>query len=48
MEKFEKEEITKKRTFAKIMWYDWYDWLINYLLKPMKKFQKNLQVILSN
>ena len=48
MEKFEKEELTKKRTFAKIMWYDWYDWLINYLLEPIKKFQKNLQVILSN
>ena len=27
--KFEKKELTKKRTLTKNTWYDWYDWLIN-------------------
>ena len=26
-----KKELTKKRTFKKKTWYDWYDWLINYV-----------------
>ena len=32
-----KKELTKKRTFAKNVWYDWYDWLINYIPEPAKK-----------
>ena len=36
MDKFEEKEITKKRTFAKKAWQDWYDWLINYILNPLK------------
>ena len=31
-----KKELTKKRTFAKHFWYDWYDWLINYIPEPAK------------
>ena len=31
MDKFEKKELTKKRTFTKNTWYDWYDWLIYYI-----------------
>ena len=32
MYKFEKKrEQTKKRTFIKNSWYDWYNWLINLL-----------------
>ena len=31
MDKFEKKELTKKRTFTKNTWWDWYDWLINYV-----------------
>ena len=30
--KFDKEETTKKRTYAKISWYNW---LINYILNPI-------------
>ena len=37
MDKFDKKELTKKRAFAKKTWYDWYDWLINYIPEPMKK-----------
>ena len=29
IDKFEKKELTKKRTFTKNTWYDCYDWLIN-------------------
>ena len=31
MNKFEKKELTKKRTCTKNTWYDWYDWLISYI-----------------
>ena len=31
MDKFEKKELTKKKTFIKSIWYDWHDWLINYI-----------------
>ena len=27
----------KKRTFAKNTWYDWYDWLVNYILDAINK-----------
>ena len=27
------EEMTKKKPFAK-NWYDWYGWLLNYILEP--------------
>ena len=37
MNKFEKKELTKKRAFTKTTKYDQYDWLINYLLTPIKK-----------
>ena len=37
MNKFEKEELSKKRTFTKNTWYDWSDWLINYIPEPIKK-----------
>ena len=37
MDKFEKKELTKKRTFTKNTWYDWYDWLINCVPEPIKK-----------
>ena len=32
MDEFEKKELTKKRTFTKNTWYDWYDSLINFIL----------------
>ena len=37
MDKFEKKELTKKRTFTKNIWYDWYNWLIKYIPEPLKK-----------
>ena len=37
MDKFEKKELTKKRTFTKNTWWDWYDWLINYVPEPKRK-----------
>ena len=37
MDKLEKKkELTKKRTFTKNKWYDWYDWLINCIPEPIK------------
>ena len=30
--KKKKKKLTKKKTFEKIAWYDWYDSLINYVL----------------
>ena len=36
MDKFEEKEITKMKTFRKNTWYDWYDWLVNYIFEPMK------------
>ena len=33
MDKFEKEELTKKRIFTNNTWYDMYDWSINYILR---------------
>ena len=43
MDKLEKKELTKKRTFPKNTWYDWYDWLINYIPEPIKKPWVGLQ-----
>ena len=37
MNKFEKKELTKKRTFTKNTWYDCYDWLNNYIPEPIQK-----------
>ena len=37
MDKFFKKELTKKKTFTKIPWYEWYNWLINYIPEPIKK-----------
>ena len=34
-DKIEKKGLRKKRTVTKVM-YDWYDWLINYIFKPVK------------
>ena len=34
MDKFEKKELTKKRTFTKNTWYDW---LIIYISEPITK-----------
>ena len=34
-DKIEKKGFKKKRTVTKVM-YDWYDWLINYIFKPVK------------
>ena len=31
-----KKELTKKRTFTKNIFYDQYDWLINYIPEPIK------------
>ena len=31
-----KKELVKKRTFTKNTWYDWYNWLINYIPEPIK------------
>ena len=36
MDKSEKKELTKKRTLRKNAWYDWHDWLINYIPEPIK------------
>ena len=36
MDKFGKTKLTKKRTFTKNTWYDWNDWLINYIPEPIK------------
>ena len=37
MGKFEKKELTKKRTFTKNTWYDWHNWLMNYIPEPIEK-----------
>ena len=38
MDKFEKKkQLTKKRTFTKNTWYDWCDWIINYIPEPIKE-----------
>ena len=37
LDEFEKKELAKKRTFTKNTWHDWYNWLINYILEPIKK-----------
>ena len=37
MDKFEKNELSKKKIFTKNTWHDWYDWLINYIPEPMQK-----------
>ena len=34
---FKKKELKKKRTFIKNIWYDWQDWLINYIPEPIQK-----------
>ena len=34
-DKIEKKGLKKKRTVTKVT-YDWYDWLINYIFKPVK------------
>ena len=31
MDKLEKKALTKKRVSTKNTWYEWYDWLINYI-----------------
>ena len=31
-----KKELTKKRTFTKNFWYDWYNWLINCATEPIR------------
>ena len=36
MNRFERKEPTKKRTFTNNTWYNWYDWLINYIPEPIK------------
>ena len=43
MDKFEKTELTKKRTFTKNTWCDWYDWLITYIPEPIKKLWVGLK-----
>ena len=37
MDKFEKNELTKKRTLTRNTWYDQYNWLINYIPEPIQK-----------
>ena len=37
MDKFKKKGLTKKRTFAKNTWYNWHNWLINYIPEPTNK-----------
>ena len=37
IDKFEEKELTKKRMLAKNTWYDWYNWLLNYIPKLIKK-----------
>ena len=31
------KESIDKESIDKNTWYDWYDWLINYTFKPIKK-----------
>ena len=45
-DKFERKEITKERTFAKNICYDWYDWLINYIIEPTKTVRDAKQKIM--
>ena len=42
MDKFGEKQLTKKITFAKKTWYDWYDWLINYIPEPMITENQNV------
>ena len=34
---FKEKELTKKRTFTKNTWYDWFSWLISFIPDPIKK-----------
>ena len=46
--KKQKKKLTKKKTFEKIAWYDWYDSLIGYVLKPLKVFLKPRIIVNQN
>ena len=46
MYKLEEKEIMKKRTITKNTWYDWYNYLMNYILRPIKKSWVVLKTIL--
>ena len=37
MDKFEKRELTKKRTLTENTWHDWCDCLIKYIPESIKK-----------
>ena len=36
IDKLEERKITKKKKFSKNAWYNWYDWLVNYIPEPIK------------
>ena len=38
MDKFEEKETAIKRTFAKSTWYDWCNYLVNYISETMKTY----------
>ena len=38
-----KKKELRKRTFAKHMLYDWYNWWINYTPEPTKKTMKGVK-----
>ena len=38
-----KKEPIKKTTFTKNTWYDWHNWLINYILELIKKLLATLK-----
>ena len=38
--KKKKKEMTDKRLYAKSVWFEWYGWLINYILWHMRAVLK--------
>ena len=47
MDRFEKEEMKKKKKIRPIK-NTWYDWLINYISKPIRKSESVLKLFKTN
>ena len=48
MDKLKDKEITKQGTITKAICFNWYDWLINYIFKPIKRQRLGLKTNLTS
>ena len=46
MDKYFKKRTNKEENIYKNTWYDWYDWLINFIPEPINKPWVGLKTIL--